>query len=148
MKAQLFTLTSTSPASATTAVGASTATQANLQEFDWFDVTAELQGATGGTLDVYLQRKEAADTWKDWVHFPQLAAAAAAVKYHVPGNGSIAAITVIGGGTDATPGVVLAANTACGGLPGSALRVVFVAGAGTSAGAAQTVRISAHRMGT
>lgn len=132
------TITATSPASASTAVAV--ATVPGLEKFDWFAIEADLAGATGGTLDVYVQRRLANNLWRDWIHFPQLAAGAAAVKYSVQ-SGSTTTITVVGGGTDASPGVALAVNTALGGHPGSELRVVFVAGASTSAGAAQTVRV-------
>jgi hypothetical protein len=142
---RLFVMTNTSPASASTAVGAQTIT--GLDDYDWFEVDGYLQGATGGTLDVYIQRKVATDTWVDWIHFSQLAAAAAAIKQHVPPNGTLSGITTIGGGSDATPGVALAAGSACGCHPGDALRMVFVAGAGTSVGASQTLRVRASKMG-
>jgi hypothetical protein len=131
-------LTETSPAVASTAVSAGTIT--GLARYDWITVEADLQGATGGTLDVYVQRKLATNLWRDWIHFTQLAAGGAAVKYSAQPQPDTA-IIVVGGGTDAAPGVALAANTSVGGHPGDTLRLVFVAGAGTSAGAAQTVRV-------
>jgi hypothetical protein len=132
------TITATSPATASTAVAA--ATVEGLERFNWISIEADLAGATGGTLDVYVQRRLGRDLWRDWIHFPQLTAGGAAVKYSVQ-SGSDADIYVVGGGTDASPGVALAADTAVGGHPGSELRVVFVAGSSTSAGAAQTVRV-------
>jgi hypothetical protein len=101
-------------------------------------IDATLTGGTGGTLDVYLQRKIASDTWRDWVHFPQLAAAASK-KYTLTIIGNGAGIVEVGGGSDASPGVALAANTAVDVTPGGDVRLVFVSGAGTSAGAAQTI---------
>jgi len=126
-------ITATSPASASTA--ATTDTIAEIADYEWFLLVAELQGATGGALDVYIQGK-LADTWYDWGHFTQLASGGAAVKYMVqpqPNNGAVA----IGSGTS----VALAANTFLGGYPGDEIRLVFTAGAGTSAGGAQTVKV-------
>lgn len=132
------TITDTSPASASTAVSA--ATVSGLERFDWIAIEADLEGATGGTLDVYLQRKLGDDLWRDWLHFPQLSSGAAAVKYSAQ-SGSNTDIVVVGGGTDSSPGVALAADTLVGGHPGTEIRAVYVAGASTSAGAAQTIRI-------
>lgn len=132
------TISQTSPAEASTVVA--TTTVAGLEHYDWIAVEADLVGAAGGTLDVYVQRKLAANLWRDWIHFPQLAAGSAAVKYSVQ-SGSTNDIYPVGGGTDAAPGVALAVDTAVGGHPGTELRVVFVAGAGTSEGAAQTIRV-------
>lgn len=132
------TITATSPASASTAVASGTIE--GLDRFDWIAIEADLQGATGGTLDVYVQRKLGANLWRDWLHFAQLSAGAAAVKYSVQ-SGSDNDIYTVGGGTDASPGVALAADSFVGGHPGTELRVVFVAGTSTSAGAAQTVRV-------
>lgn len=132
------TITATSPASASTAVAAGTVP--GLADYDWIAVEADLQGATGGTLDVYVQRKLANNLWRDWIHYTQLAAGGAAVK-HSAQSGCDKSLTVVGGGTDAAPGVALAANAFVGGHPGDELRVVFVAGASTSAGASQTVRV-------
>lgn len=135
------TVTGTSPSAASTAV---LGTFRGLTRWDAFTVVAELQGATGGTLNVYLQRKVADDVWSDWVSFTQLAGGAAAVKYAVcPALDNT--IRVVGGGSDATPAPVLAAGTCVGGHPGDTVRVVLVAGVGTSAGTTQTVRIYAQR---
>lgn len=134
----LGTITATSPASASTAVAV--ATVSSLDDYAEIAIEADLLGATGGTLDVYLQRKIANDLWRDWAHFTQLAAGAAAVKYALRSS-TDNTIRAVGGGSDASPGVALAANTCAGGHPGTELRVVFVAGASTSAGAAQTIRV-------
>ncbi|HEY3494730.1 MAG TPA: hypothetical protein VGK73_08600 [Polyangiaceae bacterium] len=131
-------ITGTSPATASTAVIAGTV--ANLQKYDEIHVEADLVGATGGTLDVYIQRKLANNLWRDWVHFTQLASGGAAVKHSVR-HGAAAGLTVTGGGTDAAPGVALAANAQVGGHPGTEIRVVCVAGTSTSAGAAVTLRV-------
>jgi hypothetical protein len=130
------TISDTSPASASTATGD---TIYGLERFDALQVIAELVGATNGTLDVYLQTSpDGGTSWYDWVHFPQLAAGAAAVKYafSVPSAGATA-LTTIGKGTS----VALAANTIAYQLWGDRVRAVYVAGASTSAGAAVTIHI-------
>jgi hypothetical protein len=134
------TITDTSPATATTAVSAATVT--GLQKYDEIHVEADLQGGTGGVLDVYLQRKLINDVWRDWVHFAQLSAGAAARKLSVRhGDADPADIITVGGGSDASPGVALAADTIVGGHPGTEIRAIYVGGASTSAGATQTIRV-------
>ena len=138
----LFTISDTTPATAVTAVGD---TVGSLLPFDWFTVDAALVGATGGTLDVYLQRKIDTDLWADWLHFPQLSAGAAAVKYSAM-SGSDKTIHVVGNTNDAGTGApALAVNTFLGGHPGQFVRAVYVAGASTSAGAAVVIRITGWR---
>lgn len=130
-------ISETSPATASTA--ASSRTISGLRNYDWFKVIAELQGATGGTLDVYIQGL-LADTYYDWAHFAQIADGGAATIQVVepqPVNGAV----TIGSGTSPA----LAANTFVGGYPADKVRLLFVAGAGTSAGAVQTVSIYGMR---
>lgn len=141
LNAYAQSVTATSPASASTTI---LGTFRGLSRWDSFTVVAELQGATGGTLNVYLQRKIADDVWSDWVSFTQLASGAAAVKYAVCPTASNT-ISTVGSGSDATPSPALAAGSCAGGHPGDAVRVVAVAGAGTSGGTSQTVRIHAQR---
>jgi hypothetical protein len=98
---------------------------------------ATVTGATGGALDVYVQHSPDGVTWYDYIHFTQAAAAASAVTYFYSptvDNDSIVAI-----GKNTTP--ALAANTAVGGPWFDQLRVLYVAGASTSAGAAQVVNV-------
>ncbi len=138
-------ISETSPAAASTVVGASIA---GLKDFEFFRLDAELVGATGGTLDVYLQRKITDNKWADWVHFTQLGAGGAAVKWTLlAGNPTLStAITgSYGIGTDAAPTVALAANTFTGGHPGEAIRAVYVAGGSTSAGAAVLIHLTCWR---
>src|SRR5690606_37920398 len=105
-------------------------------------IDADLVGATGGTLDVYLQREVAADEWRDWLHLPQLSAAAQAISYTVPFAADPDIYTVGTGDADtATP--ALAADTFVGGHPGDKLRAVYVAGEDTFEGAEITIRINA-----
>lgn len=147
MSNRIFKLAGTTPASASTATVASVG---GLSQFTGFTIHAELVGATGGVLNLYLQRKIAADVWSDWIAFAQLTAGAAAIKRALDvGVGSpgtyTAAISTIGGGTDSTPAPALAAGSIVGGIPGSDVRLVAVAGASTSAGAAVAVYLIGHR---
>jgi len=141
MTVKLFSLADTSPASASTVAGSIIR---GLDQFDWFTIDADLVGATGGTLDVYLQRligdPSTSTTWRDWLHFPQLAAGASAIKY-TAGTGPNSGIVVVG--TNTSP--ALAANTAVAGHPGYALRALYVAGASTSAGAGVAISLTGWR---
>src|SRR3954462_8882353 len=138
---ETFDLSGTSPAAASTVAGVQCS---GLSRWRGVRVEAQLVGATGGTLDVYIQRKVAPNLWVDWAHFPQLTAGAAAVAYTfavdntTPSSGTLTAITTRG--TDAIPNPGLAA-----GLdlvhPGDMIRVVYVAGASTSAGAVAKVYV-------
>lgn len=140
---KLFTISGTSPAAAGTAIVGNAIR--GLEKYDWFTIDAALVGATGGTLDIYLQRQIALDSevtggvWADWVHFTQLAAAASAVKYSLQ-PGTDKTFSTVAYGTDASAGTpVLSAASFVGGHPGLAVRCVAVAGASTSAGAAVTI---------
>lgn len=136
------TVTLTSPSSASTAVGATIFAGSTLNA-DKLVIDATLVGGTGGTLDVYLQRKLGTNSWADWVHFPQIAAGTTKrYSFAIKGEGS--SIVEVGGGTDAAPGVALAVNTAVDIIPGGDVRVVFVAGGGTSAGASNTIKITPY----
>lgn len=136
---RIFTISDTSPAAASTAVGT---VIAGLGDYPFLRVDASLVGATGGTLDVYLQRQIKPDAWADWLHFAQLASGASAIKYSVIAAHALSTtITTSNRGTDAAPGVTLAAATFVGGHPGDRVRAVYVAGASTSAGAAVVIDI-------
>ena len=116
-----------------------------LGKFDHIPIPAELEGATGGTLDVYLQANVGANKWVDVAHFPQLADGAAAIKYSATMEHGVTAAPVVVGisaddpDTGAAP--VLAANTVVPGHPGELLRCVAVAGGGTSAGVTLTINL-------
>lgn len=132
----------TSPAAAGTAVSASKA--GALQRFGALTIIATLTGATGGTLDVYLQvSPDAGTSWYDYAHYAQISGSAAAVTkvITVSRHAQQTSITTIG--TDLTP--ALAANSVVGGDFGDMMRVLFVAGAGTSAGAVQTIKVIGTR---
>lgn len=138
-------LSATSPAAPSTAAGPKAApdptadVNVDLSRYEIDGVVAELVGATGGTLDVYLQfSPDAGVTWVDWLHFAQLAAGAAAVKTAVAMHKPTAySATTVGEGT--APALPAAALVPV--HPGDRLRLLFVAGAGTTLGGVQTVRI-------
>jgi hypothetical protein len=134
-----FTVSATSPATASTVIAG---VFRGLREYDWFTVDAHLIGATGGALDVYLQRKVADDVWVDWLHLPQKAAASAATRHTIDARSVEDGPVVVGIGTDATATPSMAAGKLACAHPGDEVRVVLVAGASTSVGAAQVVRIT------
>lgn len=127
----------TSPASASTVVGLAAG---GFSKWDQIAFVATITGATGGTLDVYVQHSPDGVTWYDYVHFTQAAGGAAAVTYFYSpavSSGTTTAPVVIGKNT--TP--ALANSTATGGPWYDQLRVLYVAGASTTAGAAQTINV-------
>jgi hypothetical protein len=138
-----FDLSGTSPAAASTAPGAYAT---GLAKYAGLRVEAQVIGATGGTLDVYLQRKVGPNLWVDWVHFAQLAAGASALLYSFTiqnvstATGALTAVT--SGGTDATPTSTGGTGLIMNNHPGDFVRVVYVAGASTSAGAVIKVYIT------
>jgi hypothetical protein len=130
-----------SPASPSTVVQSSPLL--GLGDYHSLLIHATLTGATGGPLDVYVQGSaDGGTSWVDLVHFAQIAAAAAAAGFIVQltraaGSG---ATPIAVNATSNTP--ALAANKVNPGDWGDRLRYVFVAGASTSAGAAQTILVS------
>ncbi len=138
-------ITATSPSSASTFVGTDKETAIELNQFDSITIVATLQGATGGNLDVYLQAcvDDTGTNWVDYAHFPQLAggAAASTTVWSVSRAAQQLTLTTVGTGTASTATPVLAANSIVGGEFGDRLRLVLVAGAGTSAGAPVVIRI-------
>lgn len=139
MASTLFTITGNSPATASTAVVGSAVN--GLGRFDQLFIDAALVGATGGTLDVYLQRKITDNLWADWLHFAQLSAGAAAVKYALTVERAVSSIVTVGNSADASFTLALAAGAFAGGIPDTSVRCVAVAGSGTSVAAAVTIRI-------
>lgn len=139
-----YIITGTTPAAASTAVvGAITG---DLSYFDAIAVKATLAGATGGTLDVYLQTSsDDGTTWDDYAHYTQIAGSAAATVTRNCFSRSTQATTPVAIGSGLSP--ALAANTFLGGEFGDRMRCVCAAGVGTSAGAAITIRISGTRVG-
>ena len=147
-------LTGTSPAAAGNSV---LATMRGLARYSAIRIDASLLGATGGTLDLYLQRRVqlgsgVSSVWVDWLHFAQLAAGAAAVHYssYAGDNDPNPNVTVVGQMNDdlSSGAFALATGTFIGGLPGDAVRLCAVAGGSTSAGAVQTVYLTGYELFT
>jgi len=113
----------------------------NLDAFSKCVISARLNSGAGGTLDVYIQSYvNNGASWYDVAHFPQVAAGAGAFSYIISltrGETYNTTTPVVVNNVDGTP--TLAANTVIPHALGNALRVVFVAGAGTSAGGTQTI---------
>jgi hypothetical protein len=139
-----YTISGTTPAApGTAAVGSPVVFGTFLDAVESLDVNAQLVGATGGVLDLYLQTSpDGGTTWFDYAHFAQLAAGAAAIKvrFGVARHGQQLTIATVG--TGLTP--ALAVATVVGGPFGDRMRLVAVAGASTSAGAAITIQIRAQ----
>ena len=151
-----FAFNETSPAAAGTAASSSPVTNTAsylpagvagpLDDVVYVGLTAELVGATGGTLDVYMQTSpDEGATWVDKVHFPQLANGAAAIKYHasIAPHPQATADTTIVVGENLSP--ALAANVVVQGLDFNRMRLVMVAGTSTSAGASVVVKVCGQR---
>lgn len=143
VKGTAQTITATSPAAASTVVHTSVFKGSLFRKAEFLVIDTLFAGATGGTLDVYLQKKTGSDAWLDILHWPQIAAGATK-KYTVSIDGRGTSIVEVGGGTDSSPGVALAANTVVNAIPGDDVRIIFVAGGGTSAGASQTITITPY----
>jgi hypothetical protein len=120
-----------------------------LDDGNGLDIVAELIGATGGALDVYLQQGMPDGSWIDVVHFPSLTSGTGAINYKtnisaLALNSSTNAYTtpvVVGKGT--SPQLVSGAVVQGQGF--DRLRLLMVAGSGTSAGAAVKCYVTTQR---
>ena len=117
----------------------------DLSQWSALNIEANLVGATGGTLDVFIQYNPSGDrvTWFDYGHFAQLAAGAASARFVASVAIGAQNTTLATIGTNLNP--LLAAGTIPGGAWGDAFRLVFVAGAGTTAGAPVAINIVGQR---
>ena len=152
-----FQFNETSPAAAGTAASSSAVMSAAsylppgvagpLDDGEALDIVAELVGATNGTLDIYLQTSlDDGLTWYDSVHFVQLAGSAAAIIYRTTISHIVQPTTAlpVPVGKNLNP-VLTSANGTVQGSWGTRCRLVFVAGSGTSAGAAVKVTVGVQR---
>jgi hypothetical protein len=156
-----FVFSETSPATASTnavssqpvtgvynASGPGIASSKMLDDAAAITVVAELVGATGGTLDIFLQGGNPDGSWVDVVHFAQLAPAAAAINYsaqisHMAQPSSAAPVAVGLGVHSGSTG--LAASTTVQGLAYSQYRLLMCSGSGTTAGAPVKIYLTAQR---
>jgi hypothetical protein len=135
-----FKISEASPAAAGTA--ASAGVIGGLATFDTIAIVATLLGAANGTLDVYLVDSfDGGTTWLEYARFTQVAASAATKTYVIDPvlTGSITAVTRNATATSAIG--TLAANAIRPGKWGDFMKAIFVAGAGTTAGATQTIEV-------
>lgn len=113
-------------------------------DYEGAELIAELVGATGGTLDVYVQLSpDGGLNWYDVIHFPQLASGGAAVIYQAPLSTATNTSTPVVVGKNLSP--ALAVNVVVNGAFTDRLRLVMKAGSGTSAGAQVVVRVCPQR---
>lgn len=148
MRPKIVTIAENSPDSGAANVP-SVAYVGGLSYFDAISIVATIQGATGDTLDVYLQTSYEINPdwpadhpgriWYDYAHFQQLAdgASPVTVALHVNRSTSVTAETSIGTGISPALGV----STIMGGAWGDMLRILFVPGASTTAGSEQVLTI-------
>ena len=133
----LHKFTDTSPAAAGAA--ASTDTLTGVSKYSYLLFVAIVTGGTGGTTDITVESEIVPDVWVNWARTPAVAATVTTKYSIVPEATTI--VTTTGTSTAAVPSIALAAGICIGGHPGDKLRLVYTAGAGTSAGAAQTVYV-------
>lgn len=139
MGTSTFSLGGTSPATASTVASANTAT--GLDRFTSLHVYAEITGATGGSLNVYLQTSpDLGTTWVDYASFPLASAGASVATYSFTVSRGAQQSSMVAVGKNLSP--LLAANSVIGGDFGDRMRAVFKANASTTAGAAQVITIS------
>lgn len=138
-----FVISGTTPATPSTAVvGVPVVFPSFLDAAESLDVNAQLVGATGGVLDLYLQTSaDGGTTWFDYAHFAQLAAGAAAVNVRFGVSRYAQQSTIVTVGKNLVP--ALAVGTVVGGPFGDRMRLVAVAGASTTVGAAVTIQMRA-----
>jgi hypothetical protein len=127
----------TSPAAA----GAATSTAATgFLRYQTLTIIGSLLGATGDTLDVIVETSADGTDWYEMIRFTQLAAggAAATSRFNIsPTGGAGTALT----GKNLTTTTGLASGTAANGQWFDRLRVRYIAGTSTSAGAVQKVTV-------
>jgi hypothetical protein len=116
---------------------------APLDDFTSVGVVADLVGATNGALDIYLQQSpDQGLNWYDVVHW-RVAAGAAAVSYSSPISQSTSTTVAVVVGKGTSP--ALASGAVVNGAFSDRMRLVMVAGSGTTAGAPVTVRLTPQR---
>jgi hypothetical protein len=117
--------------------GASNQFDALLSRYESMMIVCQRRGATGGTLDIYIQVSlDEGATWIDIGHYSQLAAGAGQVTDVITFTrfqGTIAPVV--------TGDAVMPANTFVQGEFTNRLQFKAVAGAGTSAGAAYSIKV-------
>jgi hypothetical protein len=151
-----FLFSETTPAAASTVASSQPVTGDNanylpagvagpLDDWEGVDVIAEITGATGGTLNVYLQgTSDGGTSWYDMIAWPQAAAGAAAKYYKSPLSLATTTSVPIQVGKNLVPALT-GTVTVVNGAWTDRVRLIFVAGSGTSAGAVVVVRLAPQR---
>jgi len=115
-----------------------------LNDGNSLDIVADLRGATGGTLDVYVQYStNSGRSWYDLAHFPQVAAAAPVTYFRAPVSLYTNSVNTSQVGKNLAP--ALAASAMVNGAFGDRVRLVMVAGAGTTLGVPVLVGVTSQR---
>lgn len=125
-----------------------------LDDWEALDVIIEIQGATGGALAVYLQGSpDGGSTWYDLIAWPSATAASPLKFYQSPLSLATTTSYPVLVGKNLVPALVYAAPT--GGNVGTGVvngafsdrvRLVMVAGVGTTAGSVVVCRIAPQRV--
>lgn len=112
---------------------------ASFAPYDTIRMYATLTGGTGGTLDVVLEESFDQIEWFEFFRFPQVAAGVTKTwrATSVLQNG----ILEVGLSSLLTSQQVIAPNTNGAGPWGDFIRAKYIAGAGTTAGAPQIIRL-------
>ena len=107
-------------------------------QYTSYTIIADLLGATGGTLDVLLEHSPDGTNFYEHNRYVQLASGAAAISYSVVKFPTSQAILVVG--KNLTTTTAITSNLSITAPLFDIWRVRFIAGAGTSAGALQSIR--------
>lgn len=151
--------TETSPAAPGTAASSQAVTNvagygtvpgvcALLDDYDAVDVVCEQQGATNGTLQIFVQvSPDGGINWYDVIAFPRMAAGQALAFYQVPLSLATTTNVPIPVGKNLSPalGVGVSSGAVVNGAFTDRMRLVMSAGAGTSVGASVVVRVCPQR---
>lgn len=132
----------TAAVASTAAIGSSipSSGEGPLSYYDSLEIEADLTGPTGGTLDLYVQRSfDGGTTWRDYIHFPQVAATVTTRFSVSPALTN----TIVVVGQNTSP--ALAVNTCAGGKWGPQLRLLATTGVGTSVAGSVTVKFTFSR---
>lgn len=138
-----MTVDATSPASATYQVGTGVA---GFSQFKALSFLATITGGTGGVIDVIVEHSNDGVAWYEYVHFPQVAAVTAKTYVFAPTpTGNVQVGKNNADGSTLTTSMTLTAGDNAPGPWFDQMRVRYVAGAGTSVGAAQAVAVLCMR---
>lgn len=120
-----------------------TTVQTGMFDFSGYTFLADLQGATGGTLDVVIEHSPDGVNFYEFAHFAQLAAGAALSSLTVVKVPTTSVLFTVG--KNLTTTTTLAASTVIAPPYFDTWRVRYVAGAGTSAGAPVSLSVLCWR---